>query len=235
MTLVLQAAFLAFFAGILATALIGVLSRDLQATVNGIASLLAAALPTLVEFAIAFESGAEVAFEPALSAWIAVAGFLHMVGMLGWYDTVSWWDHVTHTVSAALLAALVYAVSQTPAALGSQVTDGYAALFTVLFTLGAGVFWEFVELAARELSEYIDRPPVLEYYGLRDTVLDMAFNGIGAVVVVAFDVRIFVSVIAEIPRISGTVVVASTLLVVGGSLALGLALERVQRPATDTE
>lgn len=235
MTLVLQAVFLAFLAGIVGTLVIGVLSRDLQATANGIASLLAAALPTLVEFATAFGSGAEVAFDPALSAWIAVAGFLHMVGMLGWYDTVSWWDHVTHTVSAALLAALVYAVLQAPAALGSQVTDAYAALFTVLFTLGAGVFWEFVELAARELSEYVDRPPVLEYYGLRDTVLDMVFNGIGAVVVVAFDVRVFVSVVEEIPRSSATVVVASTLLLVVGALALGLALERVHTPATDAE
>jgi|AntRauTorckE6833_2_1112554.scaffolds.fasta_scaffold00816_7 hypothetical protein len=235
MTTALQAVFLISFAGILGTVAIGLLSRDLQAVVNGIGSLVASALPTLVEFAIAFRGGAAVTFDPALSAWIAVAAFLHMLGMLGWYDTVSWWDHVTHTVSAALLAALVYATLQTPSALGSQVTDGYAALFTVLFTLGAGVFWEFVELAARELSEYIDRPPVLEYYGLRDTVLDMVFNGIGAIVVVAFDVRIFASVIEEIPRISETVVVASTLLLVVGSFALGFALQIVQNAATDTE
>ncbi|EMA70690.1 hypothetical protein C461_00337 [Halorubrum aidingense JCM 13560] len=235
MTTVLQTVFLVFFAGIFGTLLLGVLSRDVQAVVNGIASVAAAALPTLTEVAIAFRSGADVAFDPALSAWIAVAGFLHMLGMLRWYDTVSWWDHVTHTVSAALLAALVYASLQTPSALGSQVTDGYAALFTVLFTLGAGVCWEFVELAARELGEHIDTPPVLEHYGFRDTVLDMAFNGIGAIVVVAFDVRIFVSVVAEIPRVTETAIIASTVLMFVGALTLGFALELVHRTATDTE
>jgi hypothetical protein len=235
MTNALQAAFLVFFAGTVGTLVVGVRSRDLQAVVNGVASLAAAALPTLAEFAIAVRSGADVAFDPALSAWIAAAGFLHMLGMLGWYDSVWWWDHVTHTVSAALLAALVYASVLPPAALGSEVTDGYAALFTVLFTLGAGVFWEFVELAARELSEYVDRPPVLEYYGLRDTVLDMAFNGVGAVAVVALDVRVFVSVTEQLPRLSGAVVVASTVLLSAGALALGVALELVRTNAADAE
>lgn len=224
MTTALQTVFLVFLAGIFGTLLIGLRSRDFQAIVNGIASVVAAALPTLTELAIAAGTGTAVTFDPALSAWIAGAGFLHMVGMLGWYDAVTWWDHVTHTVSAALLAALVYAILQTPTAFGTQVTDGYAAVFTVLFTLGAGVFWEFVELAARDLSEYIDRPPVLEYYGLRDTVLDMVFNGVGAVVVVAFDIRLFVSVTEAIPQLSGTVLIASTVLLFVGALALGFVL-----------
>jgi len=235
MTNVLQIAFYVFSAGIFATVLIGSLSRNLQAVVNGIASLVVAALPTLAEFAIAFRSGADVAFGPALSAWIAVAGFLHMLGMLGWYDTVSWWDHLTHTVSAALVAALVYASLQAPSALGSQVADPYAALFTVLFTLAAGVVWELVELAAREFGEYVDRPPVLEYYGLRDTALDMTFNGVGAVGVVAFDVRVFVSVTGQIPRIAETAVVWSTVFLFVGALALGFALERIRNDTTDPD
>lgn len=235
MTNVLQTVFFLFSAGIFGTVLIGSLSRNLQAVVNGIASLVVSVLPTLAEFAIAFGSGADVAFGPALSAWIAVAGFLHMLGMLGWYDTVSWWDHLTHTVSAALVAALVYASLQAPSALGSQVAGSYAALFTVLFTLGAGVVWEFVELAARELGEYIDRPPVLEYYGLRDTVLDMAFNGVGAVGVVALDLRVFVPVTEQIPRIAEAAVVWSTVLLFVGALALGVALETIRNTATDIE
>lgn len=235
MTNVLQTVFFVFVAGIVGTVLIGVQSRNLQAVVNGIASIVAAALPTLGELVISHRTGADVTFGPELSVWLAVAGFLHMLGMLGWYETVSWWDHLTHTVSAALLAALVYASLQTPSALGSQVTDAYAAIFTVLFTLGAGVFWELVELAAREIGEYIDKPPVLEYYGLRDTVLDMVFNGIGAIVVVTFDVRIFVSVTEQIPQISGTVVIGSTILLFVGTLVLGLALETVRNTEAETE
>ncbi|WP_311173588.1 hypothetical protein [Halobellus ordinarius] len=234
MTNVLQTVFFVFVAGIVGTVLIGVQSRNLQAVVNGIASIVATALPALGELVITHRIGADVTFGPELSVWLAVAGFLHMLGMLGWYETVSWWDHLTHTVSASLLAALVYASLQIPSALGSQVTDAYAAIFTVLFTLGAGVFWELVELAAREIGEYIDRPPVLEYYGLRDTVLDMVFNGIGAIVVVAFDVRIFVSVTEQIPQISGTVVIGSTILLFVGTLVLGLVLETVRNTEAET-
>ena len=234
MTDVLHLAFLGFLAGILGTLLVGTLSRNLQAVVNGIASLVAAVTPTLAELTIALQTGANVTFGPELSVWIAAAGFLHMLGMLGWYDTVRWWDHLTHTVSAALIAALVYASLRSPSVLGAQVTDVYAAAFTVLFTLGAGVFWEFVELAARELGEYIDRPPVLEYYGLRDTVLDMAFNGAGAVVVVAFDVRPFVPIVEGIPRIAEAVVVGSTVLLFVGALVLGVVLDIVRHAATDT-
>jgi hypothetical protein len=233
MTDVLQLVFVAFLAGILGTTVFGALSRDLQSVVNGIASLVAAATPTLVELAIASVGGADVAFGPELSSWIAVAGFLHMLGMLGWYDTVWWWDHLTHTVSAALVAALVYASLQSRYGLGAQVTDAYAAVFTVLFTLGAGVVWEFVELAARELGEYVDRSPVLEYYGLRDTVLDMAFNGVGAVAVVAFDVRAFVPIVDQVPRLADAVVVGSTVLLFVGALCLGVALEALRTAATD--
>lgn len=235
MTNVLQTVFFVFLTGIFGTILIGSLSRNLPAVVNGIASAVAAVLPTLTELAIAFRGGADVTFDPGLSAWIAVAGFLHMLGMLGWYDTVRWWDHLTHSVSAALIAAVVYTSLQTPSALGSHVTGPYAALFTVLFTLGAGVVWELLELAARDLGEYIDRPPVLEYYGLRDTVLDMVFNGIGALVVVAFDVRVFVSDIEQIPRVAETAVVGGSVLLFVGALALGFALEMIRNDTTDTE
>ncbi|SMO83914.1 hypothetical protein [Halorubrum cibi] len=233
MTPVLQAAFLVFLAGILGALLVGARSRDLRAVVNGIASLVAAATPTLAEFAIARAIGTSVAFAPELSAWIAAAGFLHMLGMLGWYETVGWWDHLTHTVSAALVAALVYGSLRGQHALASQVTDLYAVGFTVLFTLGAGVFWEFVELAARELGEYVDRPPVLEYYGLRDTVLDMAFNGVGALAVIALDVRVFTSIAEQIPRIAGAVLAGGTVLLFVGTLCLGVALETVRTDATD--
>jgi hypothetical protein len=235
MTAVLQAAFLAFLAGILGTLLVGALSRDLRAVVNGIGSLAAAATPMLAERAIALGTGASVAVPPEIAAWIAAAGFLHMLGMLGWYDTVWWWDHLTHAVSAALVAALVYGSLRSQGVLGTQVTDRYAAVFTVLFTLGAGVVWEFVELAARELAEHVDGPPVLEYYGLRDTVLDMAFNGVGAVAVVALDVRAFASTAGRVPRIAEAVLVGSTVLLFLGALSLGVVLEAVRGATTDAE
>jgi hypothetical protein len=47
MTGALEAAFVVLFVGILGTVVIGLLSRDLRAVVNGIGSVIAAALPTL--------------------------------------------------------------------------------------------------------------------------------------------------------------------------------------------
>lgn len=231
---VLQVGLFVFLAGIGGTILIGLLSRNFQAVVNGIASIVAVGVPTLVKLGLALGVGADVTFGPELSLWIAVAGFLHMLGMLGWYDTVWWWDHLTHTLSAALVAALVYASLHTQYTLGSQVTDTYVAVFTVLFTLGVGVVWEFVELAAREVGEYIGKPPVLEYYGLRDTVLDMVFNGVGAIVVVAFDIRVFVSITEQIPRIMEIVVIGSTILLFVGALSLGIALDIARKIASNT-
>jgi hypothetical protein len=228
MTGVLRGLFFVFLAGIGATTLVGLLARNFPAVVNGIVSIAASFLPRIVERSLTLETGTEIAFGPELPAWIAFAGFLHMLGMLGWYDTVRWWDHVTHTVSAALVAVLVYAGAHTYShyALESQLPNVYAALFTVLFTLAVGVLWEFIEIAARELGEYIGKPPVLEYYGLRDTVLDTIFNGVGALVVVAFDIRVFVPVTDQLPRLVGRIVFWGTVLLFAGTLAIGVLLER---------
>lgn len=223
----MRGAFLIFLAGIGGTVLLGLRSRNVPAVVNGIVSIGLALAPDLVELGTALGGGANIAFGPELPLWIAVAGFLHMLGMLGLYDSVRWWDHLTHTVSAALVAALFYASLHTYNHywLGSRLSDVYVTVLTVLFTLVVGVFWEFLELAARELGEYIDRPPVLEYYGLRDTILDVIFDGVGAVVVVGFDIRVFVSVTDQASRIIGVLVVGSAILLFVGTLGLGLLLE----------
>lgn len=227
MTGTLQGAFLVFLAGIGGTVLLGLLSQNLSVIVNGMVSLVAALAPNIVEFGLYFLSGADITFGPGLSLWIAIAGFLHMLGMLGWYDSVWWWDHLTHTVSAALLTALIYASvliysSHSP---GVQLTDVYTAVITILFTIAIGVFWEFIELAARELGAYIDRPPVLKYYGLRDTIFDMIFNGLGAVAIVALDIRVFVPLAEQAPQVMGALVFGSAIVLLVGTVCLGLLLK----------
>jgi hypothetical protein len=227
MTEVLQGAFFVFLAGIGGTVFLGLRSQNLPVIVNGILSILAALAPDIVGFWVYALRGVDIVFGPGLSLWIAMGGFFHMLGMLGWYDTVRWWDHLTHTVSAALVAALVYAslLVYIPPSLGALFTSVYTAVLTVLFTLAVGVFWEFIELAARELGEYIDRPPVLEYYGLRDTVLDMVFNGVGASLIVAFDVRIFVPLAEQASQIIDVLVVGSAIALFVGTVCLWLLIE----------
>jgi hypothetical protein len=172
---------------ILVCAVVAVRRRDVAAAVNAGGALVLSFVPILLETAI---RGVEIG--PVLPAWLAVAGVLHAVGMLGLYESTSWWDHLTHTVSAALVAALLYAAI--PAWAPGMSRPAVAAA-TVAGTFVVGVCWELVELAAREVGARYDIEPVLVYYGRRDTAIDLGFDIVGALLVVAADVRVFVPLV----------------------------------------
>lgn len=196
--------------------------RNAAAAVNAVFVLVVAVLPTVVEFA----SGGTVSVRPVVALWIAAAGFLHSLGMLGLYEHEAtwWWDHVTHTVSAALVAALLYAGLVVGIAHGPEVTLSSQAIawLTVGVTFFVGLFWELVELVAREIGERFDVEPVLIHYGRRDMVLDLSFNVVGAALVVALDVRLFVSLAEQFPELTRQLVVWS-----GGVLFVGSVLMAV--------
>ena len=156
------------------------------AVVNTGASLAVTLTPVSLEVLL----GPPVSFTPLLTYWIGGAGVLHCLGMLGPYETVPGWDHITHTVSAALATALLYAGFLS--ALGFTRTEAAAA--TLLVLLGLGVLWEAAELLMRELGERFGVEPVLIHYGWRDTALDLVFDVVGAVLVLAVDLRLFVRV-----------------------------------------
>ncbi|QLG60837.1 hypothetical protein [Halorarum salinum] len=203
------------------TLLEGVRRRDPAAVVNAAVSLGAAFLPLALGVGLSLEFG-EVG--PVLSLWIGVAGFLHCLGMLGLYESVPWWDHVTHTVSAALVAALVYAgvlvgARQSPHVPPGPLTVGGA---TVLSTLAIGVFWELVELVARDVGESLDVEPVLVHYGWRDTALDLGFDAVGALAVVLLDVRSFVPLAEAFPGATTALLAWTTGIVVVGSALMAL-------------
>jgi hypothetical protein len=184
----------------------GVRRRDVSAAINAFVALTV----TLLPFVLGATTGLVVA--PTLSLWLAVAGLLHAIGMLGPYDSVSWWDTVTHFVSASFVAALFYA-----GVLVTDVASGWqAAAATLLFTFGVGLWWEILELVARELGEQFDVRPVLVHYGRRDTLIDLVVDVLGAAVVVAVDLRAFV------PVVESVLATARWLLRwVGGALAVG--------------
>ena len=154
------------------------------AVVNTAAALLVTLVPAAVEAALG------VSFTPLLTYWVGGASVLHCVGMLGWYETIPGWDHLTHTVSSALAAALLYAGLLVAADLSGAV----AAAVTLLVIVVLGVLWELMELVMRELGERHGIEPVLIHYGWRDTVLDMVFDVVGVVLVLVVDLRLFVSV-----------------------------------------
>jgi hypothetical protein len=203
--------------GILAVLAVAARQGNTAAAVNALAAFALAVLPTALEWL-----SPTVLSGPALSLWLAAAGLFHSVGMLGPYDSVWWWDHLTHTLSAALVAALVYAAALVALpTLGLSADPVTVAAVTVALTFGAGVLWELVEILARAVGERYGVEPVLVHYGWRDTAADLVFDVVGAVLVVALDVRVFLGAAGRVPG-------ASRLLILGvgavlaGSVVAGL-------------
>lgn len=161
--------------------------RNVAAAVNALVAVVVAVLPLVLG------ATTSLVVAPSLSVWLAVAGFLHAAGMLGPYDSVPWWDTVTHFVSASFVAALCYA-----GVLVATTTGWPAAAATVLLTLALGLWWELLELVARDVGEQFDIDPVLVHYGWRDTLVDLAVDVLGAVVVVAVDLRVFVPAVESV-------------------------------------
>ncbi|MFB6160090.1 MAG: hypothetical protein ABEJ61_02825 [Haloferacaceae archaeon] len=214
-------AVLALQGALLLLALEGARRENVAAAVNGLASLGAALAPRALE-ATLWGAGSGVDVGPTLPLWIGVAGVLHSLGMLGLYESTAWWDHLTHAVSAALVAALVYAgvvVLTRGTPLDAHAVRGAA---TLAFVVGVGVFWELVELAARHVGERYGVEPVLVHYGPRDTVLDLAFNVVGALAVVALDLRTFVPLAGQSPAATRQLLVTTGAAVVALSVLLTL-------------
>ena len=194
---------------------------NVAAAINSLGALVLAILPILVQ-----RSFHDVVFGPVLLIWLASAGFLHSLGMLGLYESTGWWDHITHTVSAGFVAALIYALVSVspPGTTGIGRSTETIAIVTVVFTFVIGVFWELIELVAREIGERYDFKPVLVHYGWRDTALDLGFDIVGALLVIAVNPRVFVPLGERFSVTAGAILLASGWLIFGGSLLIILFL-----------
>lgn len=214
--------------GILATMAEGIRRGSGAVVVNTVAALGVTLVPVAVLLPLDVVTTARV-WE--LTLWIATASFLHSLGMLGLYESVAWWDHLTHTLSAGVLAAVFYSASivAIPLQSGTAAQTLAIAGTTVGLTLLAGVAWELLELVARELGKRYDIEPVLVHYGRRDTVLDLVFDIVGAVVVLAVDVRLFLPIIGQSPETAGVLLAGSAVVCVVGMVATTLAIIVLRR------
>ena len=206
--------------------IIAVRRQNIAVVINAVVAFVLPLLPAVVEIGLSVILTRSVEFGPVLPVWLAVAGFLHLLGMLGLYESTWWWDHLTHTVSAALVATLLYAgvITTLPAIAGTGDSSGIVVIVTVVFTFAIGVFWELLELVAREVGERFDIEPVLIHYGWRDTIVDLGFDVVGAFLVIGADLRIFVPLMEQFPSVTGAVLVGSGWIVFGGSVLMVLLL-----------
>ncbi|WP_227261560.1 hypothetical protein [Salarchaeum japonicum] len=160
----------------------GVATRNPSVAVNALLGLLVTFVPN------ALERDHGVVLGPLPALWVTLAVFLHSVGMLGLYDSVVWWDHLTHTFSAGVVAGAAYAVVHAVDLHTDAIylPSPFVGVLLVVVTLGFGVLWETAEFVARDLATLLGFRPVLVVYGVEDAIVDLAYDALGGLLVAWF-------------------------------------------------
>lgn len=166
-------------AGVIAA---GVLTGQLSVVVNGTVGLGLTLLPAL------FERDLDIRMDVGLTLWITTAVFLHSLGSLWFYGDVGAYHNLTHAVSATVVAGAGYATMRAVEthARGVSFPRRFTFLLVVLFVFSFGVLWEILEFSLDRAAATLGREElVLAQHGLRDTMTDLVFDTLGAVVVAA--------------------------------------------------
>lgn len=174
------------FQGAIAVLLaVGVATRSPGVVVNAALALAVTFLPALLARDL------HLRVDAGLVLLLTVALSLHTLGMLGLYSGLWWYDHVTHTLSAILVADVGYTATRAVDLYSDAIylPRRFFALSIVLFRLAAGVLWEVLEFVACEVAGARTVDLVLVQYGLEDTLHDLVFDTVGAVAVSAFGTR----------------------------------------------
>ena len=172
--------------GLVGIFFVGLYQGSTTIVVNAGVGLVVTQLPPILE------RDYHIPMDPALTLWITSAVFLHAFGVLGLpgsetnlYGSVPWWDHVTHALSASVVAGVGYAAARALDAHSDDIVlpPRFMFVFILLFVLAFGVLWEVLEFTITFVAEATGTGRILSQYGLGDTMLDLVFDTIGAVVV----------------------------------------------------
>jgi hypothetical protein len=161
---------------LLAMFVVGLQRRDPSAAANAVFAAIGTYLPDFVERAYGIE------LRPWQRVYVQFAMITHAIGMLGPYDDIWWWDHLTHTHSASILAGAVFAISRRR---GRDPRPRVVAAVACL-----GLLWEIVEYAVHTVGKRLGFEPILVSYGKKDTAFDLVFDLLGALLVLAFGDRL---------------------------------------------
>lgn len=174
----------------------GAATLQLGMAANGLLALTVTFLPA----ALRREYGYTMA--PGLVLWITVAIFLHSVGSLGLYDQFSWYDEITHTVSATIVAGIGYAALRAFERHSGDidVPSEFRAVFIVVFVLAFGVIWEVFEFGSVYIAQLLGVSSPVTVYGIDDIVTDMMFNTVGAVLVAVWGTGYFGGLVSFLRR-----------------------------------
>ncbi|WP_293032787.1 hypothetical protein [Natronococcus sp.] len=157
----------------------GVVTFDPGVISNAAAMLAVTFLPTLLRrrYGLPFDAG--------LTLWITTVVFMHAIGSFYIYDRSFWWHNLTHPLSATLVGAVGYVAVRTldehrdEIHMPPELVPGTI----VVFVLSFGVLWEIGEFGFDVVAAYTGLEMPLAQHGLDDTMSDIVFNTIGAIVV----------------------------------------------------
>lgn len=160
----------------------GLLNGEPKAIVNGSVGLGITFLPGVLEH------NYDLPLDPWLGLWITAAVFFHTMGSAGLYGQIGWWDHLTHAVSASLVAGAGYTTAR---AIDLHTEDifipqRFAFVYILVIVLAFGVIWELFEYGLDVVAATTGLTMPLAQHGLDDTVRDLMFNSAGALVVAVF-------------------------------------------------
>jgi hypothetical protein len=165
---------------------VGLDRGDLRIVVNAGVGLAVTYVPALLE------RDYHIPLDAGMTLWITLAVFLHAVGTTGvpgltrgLYDTVWWWDNLTHALSASVVAAAGYATARAIDAHSEAVylPPRFTFVFVVLFVMAFGVIWEVLEFGIGGAANTFGVQQVLIQHGIDDSMTDLLFDAVGAVVV----------------------------------------------------
>jgi uncharacterized membrane protein YjdF len=170
-------------AGLLVIAAYGFYRGETGIVANGLVPLAVTLVPTYLR------RDRNISMDTSYVLWISIAVFVHAVGSLGFYESIPWYDSIAHALSATIVAGTGYAAVKAVDR-NSDRTNLPAELqfaFILVFVMAFGVFWEIIEFTLGLASQLLGGEAVLAQYGLDDTVTDLLFNQLGAIIVAGWD------------------------------------------------
>lgn len=99
--------------------------------------------------------------------------------VLGWYQSISWWDLFVHGISGVLTSILALLILKKFSLLNRK-NFWFSILFMIVFSLSVASIWEFIEFASDKFTGG-DTQWVLET-GVDDTMTDMLIAFVGSIV-----------------------------------------------------
>lgn len=163
--------------GLVALLVFGIFIKDLSTTVNASTGLVLTYMPYFItrKYNVQQHTG--------LVLWLTLAIFLHTAGTFAFYDHIDKWDHVTHALSASVVAAAGYTMIRAIDIYADEIyiPPRVLFLFILIFVLAMGVVWEIIEFLSDELTSALGYEAILAQHGIGDTMLDLMFDLFGAV------------------------------------------------------